>query len=297
METKTKKTETLLKHKPKHNPTYSNHFTPYAKELAKEVDLIKVNGRRPNTLLIGEAGTGKSVFLKALYDKTREQGDMPCNGFHRTNLHMAVDSSALVGERFPRIVNGNVDLPFVPNLVYKSVRDGSLLALEELNRAGEIMSRFFNLLDYATEFEVPEESRGTIEVHPNLWICATMNPTGGAYTTQVLDKALDQRFSVKIRIGDNEPLVDEEAMIFDLLGKDKAYAERMFAFSKTCREDGNGTKLSIREVANMCTHINSGVSLERAISFVVTNAYSEDQTESILSTARLKFRLVEEKLD
>jgi MoxR-like ATPase len=287
------KTEELLKYKPTGKPEYINRFTPYAKEIANDVSKIRIRGRRPNTLFIGEAGSGKSVLTHALYVKSRESGNMPCNDFYRVNLHQASDISSLVGERYPNITNGQVDLPFRKGLFYLAVELGGLLAIEEANRGGDL-TRVFNLMDYSEFFEVPEESATPLKVNPNLWIVGTMNPTGSEYTTKMMDKALDQRFSVKVKIDDKNPLVDEESMIHDIL-KDKAYTERMLAFATTCREDGNGTKLSVREVSNICSHISNGVDLIRSIEFVTTNAYSIEQVEQIKSTATIKFRVVEEK--
>ena len=293
MTTRKEKTEKLLKYKPTGKAEYINRFTPYAKEIANDVSKIRIRGRRPNTLFIGEAGSGKSVLTHALYVMSRESGDMPCSGFYRVNLHQASDISSLIGERYPSITNGQVDLPFRKGQGYIAIEKGGLWAIEEANRGGDL-TRVFNLMDYSEFFEVPEESATPLKVHSNLWIVGTMNPTGSDYTTKMMDKALDQRFSVKVKITDSNPLVDEESMIHDIL-KDKTYTERMLAFATTCREDGNGTKLSVREISNICSHISNGIDLLRSIEFVTTNAYSIEQVEQIKSTATIKFRVVEEK--
>ena len=57
-------TEELLELKMIEEPTYNRHFTQFAKDFVKDIGKVwidKGNGkRRPNILLYGQAGTGKS---------------------------------------------------------------------------------------------------------------------------------------------------------------------------------------------------------------------------------------------
>ena len=289
--------EELLQLKMVEEPSYENVFTEKAKKFAKDVGKIKVNKgngiRRPNILLYGEAGSGKSVFARQLH-LSSQATDMPTSGFYRVNFSASNDVQDLVGQQMPMndLENKFISLRFQAGSLYKAVDTGAMFLAEQQNRAlMEVLSRLFNLLDYSNEFEVPENSE-VIPVHPNFWYIGTMNPVGKGYTTNQLDKALEQRFTIKYEFGFDDPIIDEENMIFNLLGKDKAFAERMMSWVNTVRKEGNDTVVSSREVSDICSMISNGIPIKESIEYTLSSAYSPEKIKQMYSTALIKFRKV-----
>ena len=289
--------EELLQLKMVEEPTYENVFTEKAKKFAKDVGKIKINKgngvRRPNILLYGEAGSGKSVFARQLH-LSSQATDMPTNGFYRVNFSATNDVQDLVGQQMPMndLENKFISLRFQAGSLYKAVDTGGMFLADEQNRAlMEVLSRLFNLLDYSNEFEVPENAE-VIPVHPNFWYIGTMNPVGKGYTTNQLDKALEQRFTIKYEFGFDDPIIDEENMIFNLLGKDKEFAERMMSWVHTVRKEGNDTVVSSREVSDICSMISNGIPIKESIEYTLSSAYSPEKIKQMYATALIKFRKV-----
>ena len=289
--------EELLQLKMVEEPTYENVFTEKAKKFAKDVGKIKVNKgngiRRPNILLYGEAGSGKSVFARQLH-LSSQATDMPTSDFYRVNFSASNDVQDLVGQQMPMndVENKFISLRFQQGSLYKAVNTGGMFLADEQNRAlMEVLSRLFNLLDYSNEFEVPENAE-VIPVHPNFWYIGTMNPVGKGYTTNQLDKALEQRFTIKYEFGFDEPIIDEENMIFNLLGKDKEFAERMMSWVHTIRKEGNDTIVSSREVSDICSMIANGIPIKESIEYTLSSAYSPEKIKQMYATALIKFRKV-----
>ena len=289
--------EELLQLKMVEEPTYENVFTEKAKKFAKDVGKIKVNKgngiRRPNILLYGEAGSGKSVFARQLH-LSSQATDMPTSDFYRVNFSASNDVQDLVGQQMPMndVENKFISLRFQQGSLYKAVDTGGMFLADEQNRAlMEVLSRLFNLLDYSNEFEVPENAE-VIPVHPNFWYIGTMNPVGKGYTTNQLDKALEQRFTIKYEFGFDEPIIDEENMIFNLLGKDKEFAERMMSWVHTIRKEGNDTIVSSREVSDICSMIANGIPIKESIEYTLSSAYSPEKIKQMYATALIKFRKV-----
>ncbi len=288
--------EELLHLKMVEEPTFENVFTEKAKKFAKDLGKIKINKgngiRRPNILLYGEAGSGKSVFARQLH-LSSQNTDMPTSDFYRVNFSASNDVQDLVGHLMPyETESSTIGLKFIPNVLYKAVSSGGMFLADEQNRAlMEVLSRLFNLLDYSNEFEVPENNE-VIPVHPNFWYIGTMNPVGNGYVTNTLDKALEQRFSVKYEFGFDEPIVDEENMIFNLLGKDKEFSERMMSWVNTIRKEGNGTIVSTREVSDICSMISNGLPIKESIEYTLASAYTPEKIKEMYATALIKFRKV-----
>jgi len=289
--------EELLQLKMVEEPTYENVFTEKAKKFAKDVGKIKVNKgngiRRPNILLYGEAGSGKSVFARQLH-LSSQATDMPTSDFYRVNFSASNDVQDLVGQQMPMndLENKFISLRFQQGSLYKAVNTGGMFLADEQNRAlMEVLSRLFNLLDYSNEFEVPENAE-VIPVHPNFWYIGTMNPVGKGYTTNQLDKALEQRFTIKYEFGFDDPIIDEENMIFNLLGKDKEFAERMMSWVNTVRKEGNDTVVSSREVSDICSMISNGIPIKESIEYTLSSAYSPEKIKQMYATALIKFRKV-----
>ena len=144
---------------------------------------------RQPVLLLGPSGVGKSVAVR----KIASESETPVVSL---NLTKATRMEALIGQ--PVFRGSNEPIGWNDGMLGHAVRNGYICNLEEVTRSADTIARLFSITDQLGRSmpmtENPYET--SIDVHPDFWLVASGNPSGGGYHTGELDRAFLSRFFV-----------------------------------------------------------------------------------------------------
>jgi len=137
---------------------------------AKEIQRIIGNNESFTFLFKGEAGTGKTTFIKHLQHKFSKP-------IVRVNVTVNTEAQELKGKYvIRRDGNGQVITEWIDGLVTTALRNDCWLQIEEVNfMQREHQSIFYSLLDERKEI-ILEDKDGEIVSNRNLIVFLTMNP-------------------------------------------------------------------------------------------------------------------------
>ena len=140
-------------------------------------------------LIIGPKGTGKTTLV-------RKFASMMNKELYSVNFSLRTRESHLIGSK--TLDKG--DISFVEGILVKSMRDGSLLYLDELNAAEpDVLLRLDEALDDRKQL-VLKEAEGQIINASNSWfVIATINPLSHVGTKELPPQLLS-RFPVRLRL-------------------------------------------------------------------------------------------------
>ncbi len=239
--------------------------------------LIRSILRGKNTMLLGPAGQGKTFAVKCAVEALGRQSD-----YFYLNMGATQDPRAtLIGNTHFNKETGTIfdESPFV-----KALRTpNAIIHLDELSRAHpDAWNILLTPVDYIQRYLRLDEKLGseTVKVGPGVSFTATAN-VGNEYTaTRVMDKALLDRFTVKIEV--DIPSVSEEIA---LVGEHVPAANR--GIVETIAEIAAGTReltkqgklerfVSTRSVVEMADLSVDGFSLAELAEMVIYPDYPDD---------------------
>jgi nitric oxide reductase NorQ protein len=221
-------------------------------------------------LIIGPKGTGKTTLVRRFASQMKKDLDS-------VNFSLRTRESHLVGSR--TLDKGEIN--FVEGVLVKSMRNGTILYLDELNAAeADVLLRLDEALDDRRQLVLKEAEGQIVKAVDDWFVIATINPLSHVGTKELPPQLLS-RFPVRIRL-DYPPediefdIVRRHVTIDDSKIKDVKHAIQL---AKNLREAAEVEELyyspSIRETIAFAKMLNTGHSGRQTAEVVYANTYDQ----------------------
>ena len=219
-------------------------------------------------LIIGPKGTGKtSLVMEYAVQKSKK--------LESINFSLRTRESHLIGTK--SLVEGNIG--FDEGVLIKSMKEGSILYLDELNAAeADVLLRLDEALDDRRQIILKESDGQVIKADDSWFTIATINPLTHVGTKELPPQLLS-RFPVRIRL--DYPPEDVEYKIIKKHVKNPHEAEVLqgIKLANTLRQASAVEELyyspSIRETIAYAKLLEGGASAKEAAKIVFGNVYSQ----------------------
>jgi len=219
-------------------------------------------------LIIGPKGTGKtSLVMEYAIQKSKK--------LESINFSLRTRESHLIGTK--SLVEGNIG--FDEGVLIKSMKEGSILYLDELNAAeADVLLRLDEALDDRRQIILKESDGQVIKADDSWFTIATINPLTHVGTKELPPQLLS-RFPVRIRL--DYPPEDVEYKIIKKHVKNLYETEILqgIKLANTLRQASAVEELyyspSIRETIAYAKLLEGGSSAKEAAKIVFGNVYSQ----------------------
>jgi nitric oxide reductase NorQ protein len=221
-------------------------------------------------LIIGPKGTGKTTLVRKFASQLGKE-------LYSVNFSLRTRESHLIGTK--TLDRGQIS--FVEGILVKSMRDGGLLYLDELNAAeADVLLRLDEALDDRRQLILKEAEGQIIRASHDWSVIATINPLSHVGTKELPPQLLS-RFPIRLRL-DYPPEEIELEIVRRHTEVDQSrvnYVERAIKLAKNLREAAAVEELyyspSLRESIAFAKLLNAGSSAKEAAEIVYANAYDQ----------------------
>ncbi len=219
-------------------------------------------------LIIGPKGTGKTSLVREFAAKRNMD-------LESVNFSLRTRESHLVGAK--TLTEGAIG--FDEGILIRSMREGSLLYLDEINAAeADVLLRLDEALDDRRQIVLKESTGELIKANEKWFVVATINPLTHVGTKELPPQLLS-RFPVRIRL--DYPPEETEMQIVKMYASG-AHDEKLvqgIKLANTLRQAAAVEELyyspSLRETIAFAKLLDSGTSTKEAAVIVFGNVYAQ----------------------
>jgi nitric oxide reductase NorQ protein len=219
-------------------------------------------------LIIGPKGTGKTSLVREFTGKKGAK-------LESINFSLRTRESHLVGTK--TLTEGTVG--FDEGILIKSMKDGSILYLDELNAAeADVLLRLDEALDDRRQIVLKESGGELIQADKNWFVIATINPLTHVGTKE-LPPQLVSRFPVRIRLDYPPEQTEFEIIKRHVSEANEDKLRQGIKLANTLRQAAAVEELyyspSLRETIAFGRLLNAGVDAKKAANIVFANVYAQ----------------------
>src|ERR687885_851309 len=221
-------------------------------------------------LIIGPKGTGKTTLVRRFASQMKKE-------LYSVNFSLRTRESHLIGTK--TLEKGQVN--FVEGILVRSMRDGNMLYLDELNAAeADVLLRLDEALDDRRQLVLKEAEGQIVNAAADWFVIATINPLSHVGTKELPPQLLS-RFPFRLKL-DYPPEDVELQIINQHVSMDDSKvddAKRSIKLAKSLREAAALEELyyspSLRETIAFAKLIGNGIGSRQAAEIVYANVYDQ----------------------
>jgi nitric oxide reductase NorQ protein len=219
-------------------------------------------------LIIGPKGTGKTSLVRDFAKNMNMK-------LESINFSLRTRESHLIGTK--TLTNGTVS--FEEGLLIKSMKEGSMLYLDEINAAeADVLLRLDEALDDRRQIILKESAGETVEAKEEWFVIATINPLTHSGTKELPPQLLS-RFPVRISL--EYPPEDTELKIVKkhVSGNHDSEIIQAIKLANVLRQAAAVEELfyspSLRETIAFGKLLDEGMSPKKSAKIVFGNVYTQ----------------------
>lgn len=221
-------------------------------------------------LIIGPKGTGKTTLVRKFASQMKKE-------LYSVNFSLRTRESHLIGTK--TLDKGEIS--FVEGILVKSMREGSLLYLDELNAAeADVLLRLDEALDDRRQLVLKEAEGQIVNATADWFVIATINPLSHVGTKELPPQVLS-RFPCRLRL-DYPPenieldIINQHTTVDNSKTIDVKHAIKL---ARSLREAAALEELyyspSLRETIAFAKLLNTDITPKQAAEIVYANVYDQ----------------------
>jgi nitric oxide reductase NorQ protein len=219
-------------------------------------------------LIIGPKGTGKTALVREFAKSKNAK-------LESINFSLRTRESHLIGTK--TLTNGTVS--FEEGLLIKSMGEGSMLYLDEINSAeADVLLRLDEALDDRRQIVLKESTGETIKAEEGWFVIATINPLTHSGTKELPPQLLS-RFPVRISLEYPPENIELEIVKKHVSGNHDAEIIQAIKLANILRQAAAVEELfyspSLRETIAFGKLLDGGMSPKESAKIVFGNVYTQ----------------------